>query len=368
MIALLASCEGLREAPSARSAPSSTASPVLDAARPEDASGAVPTPRSRRLSVGELVLATEVDAIPAIFAQDDLFVDVAAGDLEWESNEPVVGLEINGDARAYPVRLLSLHEIVNDVVGGEPVAITWCPLCYTSIVFSRMADRELTFGVSGYLYYNNLVMYDHQSNTLWSQVLAQGIKGAYRGRRLDVLPSLLTTLGAWRELQPATRVLSAERLGTRAEDVRDPYVGYYTSGAAGVAGRTQEDNRLPVKSLVVGINLGDTARAYPLDLLQERGLVLDSLSATPLLLVYDEGLQSVLVYLREIEGRARSMELGSGGVLREIETGTLWDRRSGRGLGGPLAGASLTRIAAPLVFWFAWADIHPGTEIYSPDS
>ena len=360
-MAVLAACGARRGAPVGTAVASATESPSPSAASPT-----LPTPRPRRLNAGELVLAPDVNAIPAIFAQDDFFVAAAGGDLEWEANEPVVGLVINGDARAYPVRLLSLHEIVNDVVGGEPVAVTWCPLCYSSIVFSRMTDRELTFGVSGYLYYNNLVMYDHQSNTLWSQMLAQGIKGAYRGRRLEILPALLTTWGAWKDEYPATRVLSAERLGVDAAQVRDPYVGYYTSGAAGVAGRTQQDDRLPVKELVVGVSLGETARAYALRDLKARIWVEDRVAGAPLLLLYDEQLQSVLVYLREVDGRELTFELGADGALSDVETGTLWDPRSGRALEGPLAPAQLPRVSAPLVFWFAWADIHPGSELYSP--
>ncbi|NIS80952.1 MAG: DUF3179 domain-containing protein [Anaerolineales bacterium] len=332
---------------------------------PADDISLIPTPRPRMLWVGELVLAAPFDAVPAIFASEDLFLDSDDGDLEWEDDEPVVGLEIFGDARAYPVSLLSLHEIVNDVVGGEPVAITWCPLCYSSLVFDRVVDQTLTFGVSGYLYYNNLVMYDHQTNTLWSQMLAQGMRGALRGRRLELLPSELTTWGAWKERHPDTRVLSAKQLGRQAEDVIDPYGGYYTSGYAGVTGWKNPDVRLKAKDLVAGVVLGREVRAYPVATIRETRMIQDELGTTPLLLVYDERLGTVLVYRRDVGDRTLVFDTGSAGVtIRDLETGTAWDLRTGEGLEGPLAGSRLARISAPLVFWFAWSDIHPGTEIF----
>jgi hypothetical protein len=125
-----------------------------------------PTPLAaspiRRLQPGELLLAADTDAIPAIMAQESFFADAAS--TEWLEEEYVIGLALNGEARAYPIRLLSSHELVNDTVGGQPVLISWCPLCFSAVVFERMVEgRELTFGVSGMLYRDNLVMYDHQT-------------------------------------------------------------------------------------------------------------------------------------------------------------------------------------------------------------
>ncbi len=236
----------------------------------------------------------------------------------------VIGVEINGDARAYPIRLLSLHEIVNDVIGEKPVAVTWCPLCYSALVFERVVDgTELTFGVSGYLYHNNLVMYDHQSNGLWSQLLAQGIKGAHRGEYLTVLPSVLTTWGEWKQVHFQARILSTERLGREAASIIDPYSGYYLSGSTGL-GSISVDDRLAAKSLVVGIQIGDETRAYALEDVQAAGTISDD----PLVLIYDESIRSVLVYRRG-------------------------------------EGEELIRTVSPLVFWFAWSDIHPETTLYT---
>lgn len=325
----------------------------------------LPTAPSRRLRAGELTLAADIDAIPAIFAEDDLFVDAEDGSEEWVDEEIIIGVTINEDARAYPIRLLSNHEIVNDTIGGQPVAVTWCPLCFTAIVFDRVVEeQELTFGVSGYLYYNNLVMYDHRTNTLWSQAVAEAIRGAYNGKQLEVLPSQMTSWGEWKAAYPETLILSAERLGTRAEDVIDPYSGYYTSGSAGVTGWANPNDLMPAKELVVGLAIGEEARAYPLALVREEGLIQDELGGIPLLLVYDPGLGSVAVYRRETgQGALNFVPVGEG-WMKDEETNTIWDVRDGRAAKGAMAGDKLSRLAAPLVYWFAWSDIYSNSDVY----
>ncbi len=133
--------------------------------------------RPRRLEAGELVIAADTDDIPAIMAKDSFFTN--ANTNEWLDDEYVIGVALDQQARAYPIRLMSNHELVNDSIGDHRVLISWCPLCFTAIAFDRVVDgRELTFGVSGMLFHDNLVMYDYQTNTLWSQLLGQSLRGA----------------------------------------------------------------------------------------------------------------------------------------------------------------------------------------------
>lgn len=329
---------------------------------------AVSAPRPYRLKPGELILAAEQDAIPALFADDTVFVSAAAGDEEWTNEEPVIGVELDGDARAYPVRLLSLHEIVNDTVGGRPVAVTWCPLCYSAITFDRVVEgRQLTFGVSGYLLHSNLVMYDHQTNTLWSQLLGQGVRGAHARTRLDIVSSELTTWGAWKDEHPDTQVLSAAQLDQHEDEVVDPYSGYYSSGVAGLLGG-DVDPRLPPKSLVVGLAAGTTFRAYPLQTIREEILIHDVIGGFPILVGFDAALETAFVYRRRVDDRVLTFEPAQDTeTVRDIETGTTWDLQGGRAIEGDLAGTQLERLNAPLVFWFAWAAYHPDTDIYAED-
>lgn len=323
------------------------------------------TPRPYRLQPGELLLAADYDDIPAIMAEDSLFVPAAQGSAEWADQETVIGVELDGHARAYPVRLLSLHEVVNDNIAGRPIAVTWCPLCFSAIIFDREVNgRELTFGVSGYLLKNNLVMYDHQTNTLWSQVLAQSIRGPLRKNWLTVLPSMLTSWGSWKDLYPETEVISAERLGRSSEDIIDPYAGYYTSGAAGFGGG-ESDPRLEPKSLVVALSRQDVSRAYPLDGLKKVHLLNDRIGEVPVVLLYNSEFQAVRVFRRDPSGEILSFAPAEqAGLHRDDRTGSLWDLWRGTAIEGSLEGSELELISAPLVFWFAWSDLHPQTEVY----
>jgi len=158
---------------------------------------------------------------------------IAAGDAEWSPTTPVIGLSINGDARAYPLPVLAAHEIVNDVGGGSAVAITYCPLCLTGIVFDRsVAGSVVEFGVSGKLLMNVLVMYDRDTDSLWSQILREAITGPHRGTSLVLVDSLQTTWSTWRNLHPQTLILDERGRN-------DSYASYYRNNDSGVHGGLQ---------------------------------------------------------------------------------------------------------------------------------
>ena len=326
-----------------------------------------PLPPKRRLRAGELLLAADIDDIPAIMATDSLFVDAQEGTAEWPDTELVLGLQLGDQARAYPVRLLSLHEIVNDTVAGMPVAVTWCPLCFSAMVFDRVIDgREHTFGVSGYLYRSNLVMYDHQTNTLWSQLVAQAIKGAQSGARLQLLPSSMMAWSEWRKLHPDTTILSAAALDRDSNEVIDPYAGYYRSSAAGFETADGGNDQLPPKALVIGINHGSFVKAYPLQAIADRLVVNDTIGDLQLLLSFDEALGNAAVFavkIPELQGAEFGVPNQAGEAIDD-QSASVWDLREGVAISGPLEGQKLERMATTLVFWFAWSGIYPKTELY----
>ena len=166
------------------------------------------------------------DGIPSI--ENPIFEFVPGID-DLADNEPVVGLTIDGDARAYPLRILTWHEIVNDVVGGVPVAVTYCPLCNSAPVFERTVDgRVLEFGVSGKLKDSNLIMYDRQTETWWQQFTGEAIVGRMTGAELAFVPARLQSYGAFAAENPTGRVLVPHNPGMRRYGV-NPYVNYDTS-------------------------------------------------------------------------------------------------------------------------------------------
>lgn len=166
------------------------------------------------------------DSIPAIDAP--LFAAVG-GDIELPDQEPVIALVVNGDARAYPLRIMMWHEIVNDVVGGEPVTVTYCPLCNSALVFDRVVGGQtLDFGTSGKLRFSDLVMYDRQTHTWWQQFTGEALVGTYTGTDLEMIPSRLVSWAEFQEDHPNGQVLIPSDDQMR-QYWRNPYSGYDTA-------------------------------------------------------------------------------------------------------------------------------------------
>jgi len=163
------------------------------------------------------------DGIPSI---DKPIFKPVGEEKNLAATAPVIGLEINGDARAYPLQILIWHEIVNDIVGGKPVTVTYCPLCNAAIVFGRTVNgRVLDFGTTGKLRHSDLVMYDRQTETWWQQFTGEAIVGAQTGTKLSILPSRLESLEHFRERHPGGKILIPNNPELR-DYGRNPYVNY----------------------------------------------------------------------------------------------------------------------------------------------
>ena len=231
-------------------------------------------------------------------------------------------------------------------------------------MYSREINgQEHTFGVSGKLIMNVLVMYDHQTNTLWSQFLHRGVEGDLEGVELDVIPVIQTTWGAWKELHPDTRFLDLFR--------SDPYDNYYVdNGRPGVIGERNTDDRLRTKDLVVGVNFNGTPKAYPLHELETSPVLNDSVAGQDALIYFDTPSGTALVYDRSVNGRALNLTIDpdTSGVLTTLvdeETGSRWMAFTGLAVEGELKGQRLDRLPSHLSFWFAWTDWNPTTELFT---
>ncbi|MGH9119572.1 MAG: DUF3179 domain-containing protein, partial [Acidimicrobiales bacterium] len=188
-------------------------------------------------------------------------------------HEPVITFELDGDARAYPLEILTWHEIVNDTVAGVPVAVTYCPLCNTAVVYDRrLGDRVLDFGTSGKLYQSALVMYDRQTESLWAHFTAEGLVGVLAGERLDTYPASIVSWGSWRDAHPDGFVLSRDT-GFDRDYGRNPYPGYDDVGRQPFLFSGEVDGRLAAMERVVAVG-GDTEPvAVRLDELADAGVL-----------------------------------------------------------------------------------------------
>jgi hypothetical protein len=204
------------------------------------------------------------DGIPSI--DDPSFVPVAEAPLP--DQEPVIGLTIGDDARAYPLRILIWHEIVNDVVGGVPVAVTFCPLCNTGLVFDRRLDGQvLEFGTTGKLRNSDLVMYDRTTESWWQQFLGEAIVGELTGRQLGMIPARLESLARFKQRAPEGKVQVPDA-SIRAYG-QNPYVGYDSLPRPFLYAGPLPDDIAPLARVV---RVGD--QAWSLELLRQRGEIM----------------------------------------------------------------------------------------------
>ena len=236
------------------------------------------------------------------------------------------------------------------------------------MVFAREVESQtLTFGVSGKLIMNALVMYDHQTETLWSQFLAEAVEGDLQGTKLQFLPGLQTDWATWVELHPDTLALDKGGRFTR-----DPYEGYYAVEDAGVIGETRQDDRLYVKEYVIGLERDGMARAYPFSVLNDSPIVNDTFRDDPVLVVFDADSGGGAVFNRDLDGDILTFDLREGSseeslLIVDRETETVWEALTGEAIEGLLHGSTLEQIPTTLSFWFGWKDFYPDTEVYGQD-
>lgn len=320
---------------------------------------------------GDLRAAAPRDAIPAItdpaFAPDWSGVSITRDGEAYEPRlrpeEPVIGVDRAGEARAYPLQVLTWHEAVNDRLDG-PLLVTYCPLCRSGVVADRLvAGEPTTFGVSGYLYHENLVLYDRRTESLWSQLLATAIRGPRTGDELRLRPSTLTSWRAWREAHPDTAVLLPAPLSdTVAGAVHPPYgIDYYerkaeVQEAFDLGG--PDAGTLPDRMLVYGVAHDGAATAYAYPDVKTAGLVNDVVGGLPVVVTLAG--RQLVAYVGRVDGRTLTFEADP---LRA--GGSRFDSVTGRAVSGPLEGTRLEPAPGTgSTYWFAWKAFHPDTAVY----
>mgnify|MGYP001829158232 CR=1 FL=1 len=313
------------------------------------------------------------DGIPSI--DDPAFL--AVDDVDFlEENEPVLALDIDGDVRAYPVQILMWHEIVNDTVGGVPVAVTYCPLCNTAVAYDRrVGDRVMEFGTSGLLWNSALVMYDRQTETLWSHFTGEGIVGELTGTEIDKFPVATVPWGVWRDANPDGLVLSRDT-GFERSYGRNPYPGYDNVNSDPFLFEGEVDGRYTAMTRIAGVEVGDEALGVPLVNLQEDRVITAELGGTDLVFLWQPGTASALdasdvaggndvgatgVFVPEADGQTLTFTATDDGFVDD-ETGSTWNLL-GQAVDGPLAGSQLEAVEHVDTFWFAWSAFQPDSAI-----
>ncbi|MBI2984179.1 MAG: DUF3179 domain-containing protein [Candidatus Kerfeldbacteria bacterium] len=264
------------------------------------------------------------DGIPSI--DTPKFVDVAAADQSGIYADDGLGISVvsGTTARFYPFQILVWHEIVNDTVGGRPLAVTYCPLCGTGIVYDRTIDGQaVEFGVSGKLYQSDLLMYDRKTESLWAQIEGRAVVGPLVGRRLTLIEAQNITWKEFKTKYPNGQVLSTDTGYTRNYQ-SSPYGGYDTNEEIYFP-INNRDNRIDLKTRVLGIEINGKFKAYPVEDVQRLKNVTDTFAGRMLRLTADGEEVTIL-------------DTSSRQVIVPVHS-----------------------------FWFAWATFHPGTELYQPN-
>ncbi len=316
------------------------------------------------------------DGIPAV--EDPSFVSTGAADGWIKDLEPVVVVSVGDDVRAYPIQILMWHEIVNDVIGGVPVAVTFCPLCNTAIAFEGRIDGiDLDFGTTGRLRYSNLIMYDRQTETWWQQATGEGIAGQYAGRQLSFIPATMISWADFKESYPEGKVLSRET-GLSRPYGNNPYAGYDNiENSPFLYDGPETPGQLSPMARVLTLDLNGDVVAYPYSVLSELGVVNDRVGDQDIVVFWQPGVASaldrgsiadgrdvgtVVAFSRLLDGELLSFRFDNGLIVDE-QTGTVWNVL-GQGTEWPTSGSQLEPVVGVNHFWYSWAAFKPETRVY----
>ena len=260
------------------------------------------------------------DGIPSI--DKPIFVSLNQAN-HLNAQDRILGLQRNGISKAYPISILNWHEIVNDEIGGEAVVVSFCPLCGTGVAFAAHAGgKKLSFGVSGLLYNSDVLLYDRETESLWSQLLTRAISGPMKDTSLKLIPLEHTSWVDWQKRHPQTLVLSTDS-GYSRDYTSDPYAGYEDSKSIYFP-VSHRDPRYHPKERVLGLEIDGQFKAYPFaELSRTDGVVKDQINGRELTIHYDNNNVS-----------ARAIDV----------------------TGKPLTGID--------AFWFAWIAFHPETDVF----
>jgi hypothetical protein len=310
------------------------------------------------------------NAIPALTEPPMVAADAPTTSYLAETDR-VLGVVINGEARAYPHNVLWHHEIINDRIDGQWISVSFCPLTGSGVAFDPNFDgRVLDLGVSGLLFANNLIIYERESGEIYGpQLEVEGRCEGFQGHSLDLMPVQEMAWSTWKNLYPDTKVVSSETGIPRNYNFY-PYDTYDQLDSDELLFPMTVDRTRPLKERVLSIRSGAAGRGYPYGELRDassgsRTALNEVVAGLPTVILYTEGSgQVALAYESTVNGQILTFENDRGGTWTDVETGSLWNI-GGVATSGPLEGSRLTpRADAYTLFWFAWRHFQPGAELY----
>lgn len=278
-----------------------------------------------------------------------------------DADDFVLGVDIDETPRAYRIKYMNVFETIEETLAGEPVVITYCPLCGSGVVWNRNVSGEtLRFLNTGEIWRNDLVMYDTQTESRWTQVGGEAIQGPKHGETLELRPSTVTTWAAWREDHPDTLVLSRP-VDEDGDDLApyedDPYAAYRYRASTPQPRHANDDTGLHPKTRVVGVQHGGAAFALPVPVMREQQVLETDVGGLSIVAGYDG--DAVHVYHRE----GKTFRPGANGTMLDGDR-TAWAIGSGEALDGS---GQLERVPTESLFWFAWLEFHPSTGVLTDD-
>ncbi len=315
------------------------------------------------------------------------YISAAEADDELQPEERVIGVEINGQAVAYPLSAMALREAANEEVDDEAVTVTWWPVTYSARAFAARLPNDPTgepieLEPGNQTVLNSSVLLDEVGSG-WVQFLGQAVTGPRAGWQMKDIPTVSTNWRAWRDAHPDTDVLSKE--GTPEFDV---FERYYTSDRAGLHRQPALDKRWMDKEIVLGVEVNGEAKAFPYSALIEQPLVQEDIGGEPVLVALERISATALAFSRRVDGRTLSFvkdspnprrpEMGEDFrpediryeplYLRDNETGSRWRMITGECMEGELKGARLSMLPGKTAFWFAWTHFYPNAAVVEPQS
>lgn len=300
-----------------------------------------------------------------------VFVHVSTALILFEDYDPVIVVDYYGVERAYPLTILTLHEIVNDTIDDVAIAVTFCPLCNSAMVYHREVDgRVLRMGVSGNFYGNNFLMYDDLTESWWYQFTGEALVGDFTGETLDIIPSQVVGFRTYAERYPDGVILTGDANNPGINYNITPYENYQNAQSP-ILSHDEYDPRLGAMARVLSMQINDTPIAYPFDILQEVGVVNDTVNGNAVVVFWQPGIAGdsnsetigqAATFGREVRGEILTFRYENGYIF-DNETGSEWNI-FGEAISGELEGETLYDYQCFTHFWFAWSSAHPETLVY----